>query len=48
LVIFVLALIPNPFFDAAGMAAGVLRRAPVEAMFDSLPAGKERKIREPR
>jgi membrane protein YqaA with SNARE-associated domain len=25
LVIFVLALIPNPFFDAAGMAAGVLR-----------------------
>ncbi len=25
LVVFVLALIPNPFFDAAGMAAGVLR-----------------------
>jgi uncharacterized membrane protein YdjX (TVP38/TMEM64 family) len=25
LVIFVLALIPNPFFDAAGMAAGALR-----------------------
>jgi len=25
LVIFALALVPNPFFDAAGMAAGVLR-----------------------
>ena len=37
-----------------GVAAGVLRgadymlQAPVEAMSDSLPAGKERKIREPR
>ena len=43
LVVFVLALIPNPFFDAAGMAAGALR-FPVWKYLLAAGAGKVIKI----